>query len=373
MKRIYLTDYHTVCTEDIRLIDNLKYPQYCHVLPNIFNGVKSGLKYVPHKVAEYVLSEKTMEYCRANTAKTAFILASGNSHFAGIVPRTTNENELHYQHRFMPMTLTQIYAGRTASQFGKMDLIMTDASACASSLHVLTKVRELVAMYGFQRVIVLSVEDAVSNSVLDFFGETKASLSLEEYQQGIRPSAFDSTNYGFHIGQGAVLAVFENEDIAQTHKAELLGAYSASDSVTEALGQSLDGDGFVKAMNGALYTCDLPRPPILGEFIVKAHGTGTKSNNQAERNALSRMFKNKFIATSYKAKIGHTMGASGLLETCLLLDTLKKKNKVPKILNRTEEDKQYISEDTVPNSPYIMSLAAGMGNIYSAALFDWTL
>ena len=89
--------------------------------------------------------------------------------------------------------------------------------------------------------------------------------------------------------------------------------------------------------------------------------------------ALNAVLGKGFIATSFKPTIGHTMGASGLLETCLLLDSLRETGKVPAIKNRTEEDKVFISEDTTPRDGLILSLAAGMGNIYSAAVFDWQL
>jgi len=101
--------------------------------------------------------------------------------------------------------------------------------------------------------------------------------------------------------------------------------------------------------------------------IVKTHGTGTQSNNLAEKTALENTLK-EFVATSYKQKIGHTMGASGLLETLLLLDDLKK-GVVPAIENRTETDKVFLSEAVSPPEGLILSLAAGMGNIYSAAIF----
>ena len=46
-----------------------------------------------------------------------------------------------------------------------------------------------------------------------------------------------------------------------------------------------------------------------------------------------------------------------------------KRNYVPKILNRTAYDPVFLSESAeVPVGPFL-SLAAGMGNIYSAALF----
>lgn len=63
------------------------------------------------------------------------------------------------------------------------------------------------------------------------------------------------------------------------------------------------------------------------------------------------------------------MGVSGLLETLLLLDSVKTGGIVPEILNRTEQDKVFLSEPAEYNGGYILSLAAGMGNVYSAAIF----
>jgi 3-oxoacyl-[acyl-carrier-protein] synthase-1 len=104
---------------------------------------------------------------------------------------------------------------------------------------------------------------------------------------------------------------------------------------------------------------------------VKTHGTGTKSNNVAEKAAITSILKD-FVATSFKQRIGHTMGASGLLETILLLDNLKN-GFIPSIPNRTSEDKVFLSKPApAEKGGLILSLAAGMGNVYSAAVFKDT-
>lgn len=366
---IYLTDYRTASTTNAELLEELDYPQKVHWFPDTFNRKDTGLIYAPHKLAEKVLDPELIKRLKDNPVKTGFILASGNSHFAGINQKTTAKTRLSYEYKILPLTLTQVYAGRIAQMCGAQDMVTTDASACASSLRVMMQVRELIEYYNFKRVIVLSLEDAISNLVLNFFGETTASLSETEELLGMLPSAFDSINGKFHVAQGAVFAVFEHCSIAENKTAKLLSAYSASEASTNAIGQLENGDGFMKAMIGALDVLEC-RKPI---SIVKTHGTGTISNNKAERNALETILDKGFIATSLKPTIGHTMGASGLLETCLLLDSLRETGKVPAIKNRTEEDKVFISEDTTPRDGLILSLAAGMGNIYSSAIFDYQL
>lgn len=366
---IYLTETRTASTEATAILSDILYPQRVHWFPETYNRIKSGLFYVPHRMAEKVLDPVLMRTLRENPVKTAFILASGNAHFAGVAPKTP-DNQLDYDYKFMPLALTQVYAGRIAQQCGAVDHISTDATACASSLKVMMDVYNLMRFYGFERVVVLTLEDPVSNTVLKFFGDAGAVLTeKEETETCVLPSAFDEVNYGFHIGQGAALAVFESEVSMKLTgfkpKAKLMGAYTAAESCQNSIGQREDGEGFKKAIEGALYVSQTAAHKVK---TVKTHGTGTKSNNLAEKHALTSTLKD-FVATSFKQRIGHTMGASGLLETILLLDNVKN-GFVPPILNRTDEDKIFLSEPApFDKDGLVLSLAAGMGNVYSAAIF----
>ena len=359
---IGLTHYRTASTEDLTLLEDVTYPQRVHLLPDTVKNLKLGLNYVPHKLAEKVLDPDLLQSLRDNPmVKSAFILAAGNTHFAGINP-LARQSQLTYQYKVLPLSLTQVYAGRIAQQCGAVDHIVTDSSACASSLKVMMDVQTLIKFYGFDRVCVLAVEDAVTNLTTEFFGEAKANLLAQHDDAGILPSAFDDKNHSFHIGQGACFAVFERyPDEAEAY---LHGAYTASEACTNQMGQRDDGLGFAKAIDGAISCSTFYNYNI---SVVKTHGTGTAMNNKSERAALEDRLES-FVATSYKPTIGHTMGASGLLETCLLVDSLKT-GIVPAIKNRTEEDRVYLSEPAKYDGGAILSLAAGMGNVYSAAIF----
>lgn len=363
---VKLVHFRTACTETTELLDDVPAPQKVHWFPDTYARAKTGMFYPPHKLAEKVLDPELMQWLRENpSTKTAFILAAGNAHFAGI-PATPRESRLAYQYKMLPLTLTQVYAGRIAQSCGATDHIVTDSSACASSMKVLMDAQTLIRFYGFTRVVVLAVEDAVSNLVLEFFGEAKASLTAKrEEAEGIVPSAFDAKNGGFFVGQGAVFAVFEAEQTDSPAMAKLLGAYTASEPCNNPLGQLDSGLGFVRAAEGAL---DLANVRPSDVRVVKTHGTGTVSNNVAERAALTHLLSSGFVATSYKPVIGHTMGASGLLETALLVDSLKK-GIMPAIPNRTEDDRVFLSEPTTRPDGLVLSLAAGMGNVYSAAVW----
>jgi 3-oxoacyl-(acyl-carrier-protein) synthase len=366
---IYMTQCRTACTPEVTLVDDIPYPQHAHIMPDTFRRAKSGLKYPPHVLIESLIDDELRSYVADNPVKgkTGFIFAAGNQGWMGNNGRYDKDpdTKLHYKVKVPFIVLTNIYAGRIASMFGVHDHVSTDASACASSLHVLMNMQTLMDNYGFDRVIVFSGEDSVNNLVLEFFGEAGASLQYRD--EGERqPSAFDDKNQGFHIGQGAVVAIFEKEHAGMADPlAKFVGAYSSAEDNTNPLGQREDGSGFSKAIEGALFVAKAHQNDVR---LVKTHGTGTPVNNAAEKSALLRSL-NEFVATSYKPRIGHTMGASGLLETGLLLRDLES-GFVPKILNRTQDDPVFLSSNAPIPEGLMLSLAAGMGNIYSAALFS---
>jgi len=370
---LFLAYGNTAYSTKTELFDDIIHPQRVHWLPETYEKSKTGFVYAPHVLVSKVLpADKKISFFRENPSlgKTAFILAGGNQHFAGISPRDNQKHtRLHYTYKFLPFTLTNVYAGRIAQQVCEPDYISTDATACVSSLKALQDCL-MLEQFGYTRFVILSVEDAVSNSVLEFFGDSGACLTKKrEDEERIVPSAFDSKNGGFYVGQGAVFAVLMSEKEVNhyglTPKARLVSAYHCAERANNAIGQREDGKGFADAIEGAL-TYGAVNPSEV--TIVKTHGTGTASNNVSEKAGLQTALKD-FVATSYKPKIGHTMGASGLLETLLLLDNLAY-GVVPGIPNRTEQDSVFLSEDCEAPDGLVLSVAAGMGNVYSAAIFE---
>jgi|TARA_B110000902_G_scaffold74758_1_gene88463 3-oxoacyl-(acyl-carrier-protein) synthase len=362
-----MTHCETLSTTETTVYEDIAFPQRVHIVKDTFRRAKSGLFYPPHKAFDKVILQETIDYVVNNPVKgkTAFMFAAGSQGWMGTSGRydRNTEAELHYKTKIPFLTLTNIYAGRIASIFHVHDHVSTDASACASGLKVLMDMQNLFWHYGFDRAIVLAGEDSVCVPSLEFFGDAKANIPLDSTRV---PSAFDGTNTGFHVGQGAALAVFEREHPNMSKPmAKFLGAYTSAENNTNPLGQRPDGEGYSKAIDGALTVAKLDKRDVK---IVKTHGTGTDANNKAEKAALLRSL-DEFVATSYKPRIGHTLSASGLLETGLLLNDLER-GIVPQILNRTEADDVFLSYDApAPQGPFL-SLAAGMGNIYSAALFS---
>jgi 3-oxoacyl-(acyl-carrier-protein) synthase len=371
--KTYLTKYKTLSTQETKVFTDVIYPQRVHWMPELYARVKTGLSYVPHEMANRVATKEIRDYVIDNPVygKTAFILAGGSQGWAGGKAKNQDKpSELDYTYKLGILTMTHIFAGRMASVFEAYDYVATDASACASGIKCMMDAKNLIDNLGFDRIIILAVEDQTSKLTLEFFGQSGANLLTKDEEKGAVPSAFDSKNGGFILGQGAAVAIFESERAVQKNKpyihAELLSAWISAEQNSNPIGQRPDGQGYQRAIRGAIDAAKVIPSAIK---LVKTHGTGTPTNNESEKNALN-VTLDKFIATSYKQHIGHTVAASGLLETCLLLDDVRN-GVIPAIKNRTEEDKVFLSEPAAVPDGLMLSLAAGMGNIYAAAIFDY--
>jgi len=228
----------------------------------------------------------------------------------------------------------------------------------------------LIQHHGFERVAVVAAEDQVSLGVLEFFGDMQLCLSRAQLQQGMQPSAFDAHHQGFLIGQGAALIWLETEAALQargaTPRARLLSAVTGGEVCSNPLGQDPAGHGYIHAMQWALRQAQCTPTQI---DLIKTHGTGTAMNNRSEASAIRQVFGEDFVATGYKPRIGHTLGASGLIESLLALADAQQ-GVIRAIPHRTEHDLRFLSDDQPLTVKRFIALSAGMGNVYGAAIWE---
>jgi 3-oxoacyl-(acyl-carrier-protein) synthase len=285
------------------------------------------------------------------TGKSGLILASGNTYWSGY---DLNRKRPANFPVFKPLALatTNIYAGRVAQHIGYTDYVSTDSTSCVCAYNATFLAKALLDANVLDRVLIIAVEDATSGDTIEFFSKYGGNISLKDEEEGKAPSAFDETNTGFRVGNGAGMFLLDkdNNGIAQID-----GIAMAAEKWSSPIGQDPAGTGYLKA---------LAQIDTKGVRIIKAHGTGTPSNNIAERVAIESTFDD-FIATSYKPLIGHTMGANGAIELDLLVKDLRR-GVLTGIRNRTTEDTKFISKDTIIKDKTAICLGSSMGNGYAA-------
>lgn len=372
MPEIYLTKTSIEFTENITRFSQLAFPTSVHFISDFYRNTHLGL-WAPSKrmVDKLLLGVKDEISFDIDKSLEGFILAAGNTTFAGArLHIDSRGGPLDYELKTKAFQCTQMTAGYCANYLGISGHISTDSSACTSSMKALMDAYHLFTVHNFERVAILATEDQLNLGLLDFFGVMNIYLNQKDLDAGMKPSAFDAINRGFLLGQGGVAIWLETKDsLKKTGNrpiAKLLSSVITGEIFQNFIGQDPQGSGYKKAIEWALKVAKCSPNSI---DLIKTHGTGTLLNNKAESTALMDIFGENFLATSYKPRIGHTFGASGLLESVLAIHDAR--NKIVRgIPNRTATDSIFLSNDISHKVNRILALSAGMGNVYGAAIWE---
>jgi 3-oxoacyl-[acyl-carrier-protein] synthase II len=161
---------------------------------------------------------------------------------------------------------------------------------------------------------------------------------------------FDRDRDGFVLAEGSGIVVLEEYEHARrrnaTILAELIG-YGLSSDGNHMTAPDPEGAGAARAMQAAIRDARLNRDQI---DYINAHGTSTPLGDQAETNAIKRVFESharKLCVSSTKSQLGHLLGASGGVE--FIVSALAILNQVaPPTINLENQDPN-CDLDYVPN------------------------
>jgi 3-oxoacyl-[acyl-carrier-protein] synthase II len=139
-----------------------------------------------------------------------------------------------------------------------------------------------------------------------------------------RIQPFDRDRSGIVLGEGAGILLLEEEAFARSHGREPLARLSGFACLSDAnhiTGPHPDGDGLYRTIAAAAAMAGAG--PEEFDYVC-AHGTGTVFNDRMEALALRRFFgPDGPPASSPKSMMGHTLGASGALETIVSVLALR--------------------------------------------------
>ena len=213
----------------------------------------------------------------------------------------------------VPMMMGNRAAADVSMRYGFRGPCEATVTACAAGTHSVGNGARLVATGRCDVVLAGSAEAAMTPLSLAGFGNMTA-LSTSGIS---RP--FDARRDGFVMGEGGAVLVLEDMDRALARHAriyaELAGAASSADAY-HITAPSPDGAGAVACMEQALADADVSPGQVTH---VNAHGTSTPKNDDAEADAMVKVFGIPGPAvTSIKGITGHSLGAAGSLEAVAL-------------------------------------------------------
>ncbi len=130
---------------------------------------------------------------------------------------------------------------------------------------------------------------------------------------------FSKNRKGINIGDAAASVLVTNaSDMLSPDAVELIGAASCNDA-NHISGPSRTGEGLYQSITEAMNKANIN----VGQIdYISAHGTATLYNDEMEAIALNRSGLQEIPVNSLKAYYGHTLGAAGLVETIIGMQSL---------------------------------------------------
>ena len=259
--------------------------------------------------------------------RVGVLLGNGNGGFpeiqagAGIV---LERGGMRLDPLFLPRILPNMAAGNVALQFGLLGYNSTVVTACAAATQAIGDAAEVVRRGAADVVLSGGSESGFCEMGLGGFAVMRALTSRNaEPERASRP--FDADRDGFVPAEGAGILVLESEEHALARGAEIqaeLAGFGSSADAHHLVMPDADGAGPVRAIRWALADAGIEPAEI---DYVNAHGTSTPLNDAAETVAIKKALGEAAYDTpisSTKSMIGHTLGASGSLESVAAIRTI---------------------------------------------------
>jgi 3-oxoacyl-[acyl-carrier-protein] synthase II len=245
--------------------------------------------------------------------------------------------------------LPNIAAAQIAMQFGLRGYNNTVTTACAASTQAMGDALDVIRLGRADMMLAGGGEAGICELGLAAFHIMRAlSTRVDEPMKASRP--FDAERDGFVCAEGAALFVFETLEHAERRGARILAeiaGYGATSDAYHVVAPCVDGEGAQRAMRMAIHDADLTEEDI---DYINAHGTSTPANDASETLAIKGVFGERAYGipvSSTKSMIGHTLGASGAIESVACLKAIET-GIVPPTINYENPDPE-CDLDYVPN------------------------
>jgi 3-oxoacyl-[acyl-carrier-protein] synthase-1 len=279
--------------------------------------------------------------------RTAFILSTTK----GNVTALENQNiESAYLHQ-LAQTIANFFDFKTQP--------IVVSNACVSGILAVSVAKRLIQADGYDNVFIVA-GDEISKFIVSGFNSFQAMSDLP-----CKPYSINRT--GVTLGEAAAaVLVSSNKENA---KIKVIGDGSINDA-NHISGPSRTGEGLFRSIQSALAEAKINSSQI---DYISAHGTATPFNDEMEAIALNRLGLENVPVNSLKGFYGHTLGASGLLETVIGIQSVQEGKLFVSLGFDTlgvSQPINIIEKNTPKNMHYFLKTASGFGGCNTAVVFE---
>lgn len=249
-------------------------------------------------------------------------------------------------------------AKKVATHFGFVHKPVIVSNACISGLLAMITAMRLIRSGQYDHAVVTGA-DVISKFVLSGF------QSFQAVSNGpCKP--FDESRSGINLGEGAATMVLTS-DSSLSSGIEILGG-SVSNDANHISGPSRTGEELYLAISKAMKEAAVNAKDI---GLVSAHGTATLYNDEMEAKAITLANLQEVPVNSLKGYYGHTLGAAGLIESIISIQSMEKGLLIPTLgFERMGVSKplNVISAPQQAAIKYCLKTASGFGGCNAAVV-----
>ena len=246
-------------------------------------------------------------------------------------------------------------AGKIAGYAGFTSEPIVVCNACISGILALIVAQRFIENGSYDHIFVTGA-DALTSFVVAGF-ESFRSMSPD----ACKP--FDSERNGLSLGEGAATILVSSTPAINAVR--LIRGASANDA-NHISGPSRSGEGLFLAIKNIL-------PEIHQIDFISAHGTATPYNDDMESVALGRSRLLSIPVNSFKGFFGHTLGAAGIMETALTMESMQRGLLIRTLGLQTQGVKtplNLLTENKKAEINCALKLGSGFGGCNAAILLE---
>ncbi|WP_226022053.1 beta-ketoacyl-[acyl-carrier-protein] synthase family protein [Halomicrobium salinisoli] len=274
--------------------------------------------------------------------------------------------------RFVVTYLSNLASSQVSIQFDARGPNRAASTACAAGVHaVADAARELRC--GRADVMVAGGSEAIlsPHGVRGFDAMRALSTRNDDPEGASRP--FDADRDGFVIGEGAGVLVLETAAHAAERGVDPIARIAGFGRSADAVHPTRPpegAEGLRRCLERALDDASLAPPAI---DHVSAHGTSTPRGDEHEATALNRTFDECPPVTATKSLTGHTLGASGAIESVVTALAIREGTVPPTANYRTPDpvcDVPVVADPRDAELEAAVNVAAGFGGTNGAVVLE---
>ncbi|EJL71082.1 beta-ketoacyl synthase N-terminal-like domain-containing protein [Chryseobacterium populi] len=298
-----------------------------------------------------LLSLKPLAEKHNITEETAFILSTTK----GNISLLKNQTEL------PEGVYLSSLAQKIADYFGFKTSPIVVSNACVSGVMAISVAKNMIRAGRYKDAFVIA-GDEISEFVISGFNSFQAIGS-----EPCKP--YDKNRNGINIGEAAASVYITSTPGNEKFRFKVSGD-SAINDANHISGPSRTGDGLYASIKNAITEAHVSAEQI--DFI-SAHGTATLYNDEMEAVAFNRMELQNIPLNSMKGYYGHALGASGLLESIISMESALQNTLLPsKNFEETgvSQPLNVIRENQSAEIRYILKTASGFGGCNAAIVLE---